>query len=150
MTSNIIVVCFCMIHVVLITNAIGDGIKDIKRWGIATQAVNSVRLEAEKSCDLNFDFSFDQDTFITGTELSELEHRNMDAYCGNTFAAVYELCQDADYGEAIANIESVSCAFDNSISTADANLEEGHLRFTFNWNTSNHRNTVKEYLMLSL
>lgn len=135
--------CFSLI-------ASAAGVKEKKRWDQATIEVESVKVEAEKTCQVSFEFSFDKETFISGTELSELDNHGMNGYCGDAFAAIGDLCEDTDYREAMENVKSVSCAFDKEIDKPDANFEEGHLRFTFNWNTANHRQTVKEFLEESL
>lgn len=134
--------------VALMANA--GGVKDKKRWDQATIEVNSVKVEAESACGVTFEFSFDRLTFEEGTDLSQLDTQGMNGYCGDAFAAMADLCEDDDYRAAMASISSVSCAFDKNATEPDANVEEGHLRFTFNWNTANHRRTVREYLENSL
>jgi len=147
---NISILCVCFFNLYLIANAIGDGMKELKQWDTAINQVESVKILAERNCATDFDFTFDSESFLLQTELSELNNNAMNKFCGDTFAAINDLCMDADYHKIKTSIKSVSCAFDNSIGTARATLEAGHLYFSFNWDTSNHRKTVKEYLKKSL
>jgi len=150
MALNLLVLCICFFNLALIANAIGDGMKEIKLWDKAIRQVESVKIIAEKNCASKFDFSFDRESFLLETQLSYFDNNEMRAYCGDTFAAIDELCADADYYTALANVKSVSCAFDKNIASPETSLDEGHLRFAFNWDTSSHRESVKDYLKKTL
>lgn len=147
---NLLVLCFCIFNVILIINNIGDGMTELRRWNQATKEVESVKVEAEKTCEKIFDFSFDIESFVSQTDLSELDNKGMDSFCGDAFAAMSDVCAYSDYYKSIANVKSVSCVFDKQISLAKTTLEDGHLRFAFNWDTTSHRKTVSDYLKQSL
>jgi len=150
MMLNVSILCICFFNLYLIANAIGNGMRELKLWDNAIRQVESVKIEAERNCATGFDFSFDSESFLLHTELSELNNKAMNEYCGGTFAAISDLCVDADYYGRITSVKSVSCAFDNSIAKPSTTLEAGHLQFAFNWGTSNHRNLVKDYLKKNL
>jgi len=124
--------------------------REMKLWDIAFNQVESVKVEAERNCATNFNFSFDSDSFLKQTQLSELINKAMNEYCGGTFSAINDLCVDADYNKIKTNVKSVSCSYDNAIDTPSTTLEAGHLRFAFNWDTSNHSESVKNYLKKNL
>ena len=150
MILNVVVLCFCFFNLILIINNIDDGMTELRRWDRATKEVETVKVEAEEACEKIFDFSFDIDSFVSQTDLSELDNKGMNSFCGDAFAAMSDVCAYSDYYRSMANVESVSCAFDNQISLAETTLEDGHLKLTFNWDTTSHRKTVSDYLKQSL
>ncbi len=147
MMLNLLVLCFCLLNLILIINNIGDGMTELRRWDRAIQEVETVKVEAEEACEKIFDFSFDIDSFVSQTDLSELDNKGMNSYCGDAFAAMSDVCAYSDYYGSMANVKSVSCAFDKQISLAETTLEDGHLRFAFNWDTTSHGKTVSDYLL---
>jgi len=146
MMLNLSVLGICLLNLYLIANAIGNGMRELKLWDNAIKQVESVKIEAERNCATGFEFSFDSESFLLQTELSELNNNAMNEYCGGTFAAINDLCVDADYYKIMKSVKSVSCSFDNTIAAPSTKLEAGHLQFAFNWGTSNHRKSVKNYL----
>jgi len=134
----------CATTVILCTAANAAGVKDKKRWKEAVSQVDTVRVEAEKSCGISLGFSFDKESF--GSDLAKLDDVGMDGYCGDAFTAMADLCGDDDYREAMAPVKSLSCAYDESLEKPNVSLADGTLGFTFNWDTANHEQTVEDFL----
>jgi len=150
MALNVLILISSLLSLFLIGNNISDGMEELKQWNQAVKQVERVKVRAEKSCAAQFDFSFDRDSFALGTELRELESKAMNNYCGDAFAALTDICTYTDYYTTISNVDSVSCVFDKDIAIPSTTLEEGQLRFAFNWDTSDHKITVKDYLIKNL
>ena len=134
----------CAVSLVICTAANAAGVKDKKRWKEAIKQVDTVKVEAEKSCGISLDFSFDQESF--GPDLEKLDDVGMDGYCGDAFTAMSDLCGDDDYREAMTSVKSLSCAYDESLEKPKVSLADGALGFTFNWDTANHERVVEEFL----
>jgi len=150
MVLNLLVLGVCFYNLFLIANVIEDGMKEIKFWDNANKNIEYVKGVAENNCGSKFNFSFDRETFLMENELSELSNSAMNNVCGDTFEAINELCVDAVYYKTMTRIKSVSCGFDKKITNPAVTLKAGHLQFAYNWGTSNHSKTVKEYLKKNL
>jgi len=150
MALNVLVICICCLNLIWIAKTVASSMNELRQWHQAVDQVKTVKMKAEASCATYYEFYFEQESFILGTKLNELENKPMNSYCGDTFAAIDDLCTYADYLITINDVQSVSCAFEKNIVVPTATLENGHLRFAFNWDTFGHKSVVKEYLISNL
>lgn len=118
------------------------GLKDKKRFEAAKVQVESVKAEAEEVCGTKFDFSFNKESFTA----SDLDDKGMNGYCGDVFAGMKDLCEDADYKQAMATVKTVSCSFDKSLKKPSVTMTNGKVDFSFNWDTANHRKVAREFI----